>query len=234
VARQIVSQFEHQCGYGTLKLYVGVEGLEFHENRVKWVGRTPSREPFAFRKVILALGFGVEKPVPGLETHASYWRLDPFEQSWLDGASRTRESAIAGSGDGALIDILGASVESWRQEDLLEIASLRCMERLRDAAERIENEVALQPESERDLFVDRPYAEDELALPPEVAGRLRRRNTRVHWIAAEPHLAWRTFPSIGFSSVICCGRDGCRGPRSDTCAEFALSAPGNSPCWVRP
>jgi hypothetical protein len=27
-----------------------------------------------------------------------------------------------------------------------------------------------------------------------VAARLRRRNTRVHWIAATPHLPWRTFP----------------------------------------
>jgi hypothetical protein len=68
------------------------------------------------------------------------------------------------------------------------------MERVRDAVERIENEVALQPESERDLFVERRYTEDELALPPEVAQRLRRRNTRVHWIAAGRHLPWRTFP----------------------------------------
>ncbi|WP_437962294.1 FAD-dependent oxidoreductase (plasmid) [Sorangium sp. So ce119] len=66
--------------------------------------------------VILAVGFGLERKVEGVDFH-SYWQDDPLDQAPLNSLGRT---LISGTGDGGLIDALRASVRDFRHDRMIE------------------------------------------------------------------------------------------------------------------
>ncbi|MBV9925568.1 MAG: FAD-dependent oxidoreductase [Acidobacteria bacterium] len=106
---------------GQLRLHTGVE-VEFEEPlRVRWSNSRgiPKSGAESFSSVIFAVGFGVERQVDKKLTH-SYWRNDSFNQP-EPGASANEKATflISGTGDGGLIDLLRARIESFNQGRIL-------------------------------------------------------------------------------------------------------------------
>ncbi|WP_425399110.1 NAD(P)-binding protein [Aeoliella sp.] len=83
----------------------------------RWLGRGGSHE---FDNVFVAVGFGIEADVLDATT-VSYWRNDRFGQPRPGARSERPESIlIAGTGDGALIDLIRTCVRGYKQDALIE------------------------------------------------------------------------------------------------------------------
>jgi hypothetical protein len=68
---------------------------------------------------IVAVGFGIEpKRHFGVET-PPYWEDDGLDQSMDSGPDRRHPILVSGAGDGALIDLLRASLRDFRHEEIL-------------------------------------------------------------------------------------------------------------------
>ncbi len=76
---------------------MGSAGLLILRQQYEWMS-----EPC--QAVVLAVGFGVEPPVPGLSL-LTYWQNDDLEQS-ARGKQSVRRVFVSGTGDGGCIDIL--------------------------------------------------------------------------------------------------------------------------------
>jgi hypothetical protein len=88
---------------------------------VRWKGsrEEPRSGAESFSAIIFAVGFGIEREVEKKLTH-SYWRNDSFNQP-EPGASVNEKTKflISGTGDGGLIDLLRARIESFNQGRIL-------------------------------------------------------------------------------------------------------------------
>lgn len=92
----------------------GVDVTFPSERRLKWTGRYQGEEEFD--AVIFAIGFGIERVVPGAEGQKSYWRNDSLNQAvpgQLAGTKRT--IFISGTGDGGLIELIRSTVNNYNQ-----------------------------------------------------------------------------------------------------------------------
>jgi hypothetical protein len=124
VTEQIESGFQKlraASGVGPLHLHTGVK-IEFEEPlRVSWKNSrgTPQRGAESFSAIMFMVGFGVEREVEKKLT-LSYWRNDSFNQP-EPGASVSSKTKfiISGTGDGGLIDLLRAKIESYNQGRIL-------------------------------------------------------------------------------------------------------------------
>jgi hypothetical protein len=104
-----------------VSLHTGAK-IRFEEPlRVSWTSslEDPQSGAESFNAIIFAVGFGVELQVDKKLT-LSYWRNDSWNQP-EPGASVDKKSRffISGTGDGALIDLLRARIESFNQGRIL-------------------------------------------------------------------------------------------------------------------
>lgn len=89
-------------------------------HRLSWNGDNGSENEL-FDAVVFAIGFGIEKSFPALETNA-YWRNDPLDQTVLDGRmDREVRILVSGCGDGGLTDYLRARLANLRHADLVDM-----------------------------------------------------------------------------------------------------------------
>lgn len=142
-----------------------------------------------FDTLVIAIGFGVEpRSRCGLD-NPPYWEDDGLEQALGYSAERPQRILVSGSGDGALIDILRATVRDFRHDCILDllpplelgdfgsvIASLETDAKL--------TEITRGPDH---LFLQPIY--EGLAVPPELIETLRakvRLDTKVSFNFRKP------------------------------------------------
>jgi HEAT repeat protein len=119
VVEQIHSAFKAlpEDERGRIKTHLGSQitnlgsGAERH---VFW--RADGNQDARVSAVILAVGFGIEREVEGVE-FVSYWRDDALDQAPLKGRDRI---LVSGTGDGGLIDALRASVRDFRHDKMID------------------------------------------------------------------------------------------------------------------
>jgi len=96
--------------------------------------------------VILAVGFGLEREVEGVEV-LSYWRDDSLDQAPLKGRGRT---LISGTGDGGLVDALRASVRDFRHDAMIDdLVGDRDLEPVKERLLAIEDTALVQERKKR-------------------------------------------------------------------------------------
>ncbi|HZF52193.1 MAG TPA: FAD-dependent oxidoreductase [Polyangiaceae bacterium] len=103
---------------------------------VEWHAVGSKRE--VFDAVLLAVGFGIERKLEGIDT-PEYWRSDKLDELNLD--KRVTRYLVSGCGDGGLIDLLRVRVERFRHERILEDFGLKDISgALRDRLLQIDQE----------------------------------------------------------------------------------------------
>jgi hypothetical protein len=139
--------------------------------------------------VILAVGFGIERTVPGVPL-LSYWRDDSLEQpAFLSGAG-PHIQVVSGDGDGALIDVLRASLWDFEHGSFLtRIAAVTrgtCLEEQERAVER--TTWAADGDDLRRSILANHYASLDEQCPgaikqlDEMLHQSARRNYRIRWL----------------------------------------------------
>ena len=120
VAQQIVGQFHEiaayckaneDCGSICVQSNTRVTVKPKHSTSKEWgCWKVGCASPEMFAVVIMAVGFGLERTVNQLPRR-SYWRVDSLGQPALSGSNQ--KILISGAGDGALIDILRATITNF-------------------------------------------------------------------------------------------------------------------------
>lgn len=110
--------------------------------RVAWSGSfgAPKSSELDFKAIIFAVGFGVEREVDS-ESTTSYWRNDSVNQPKPGASAREKTKyLISGTGDGGLIDLLRARLQSFNQgqiiEELVGVKDEKLLSELRTIAEQ--------------------------------------------------------------------------------------------------
>lgn len=96
------------------------------KGHLEWDSAMPSQHRTgarSFTVVILALGFGEERRLPGIESK-SYWENDDLQREGVTGA----RILVSGTGDGGLIDALRVRLKDFRQDLLPNLVSSRLRE----------------------------------------------------------------------------------------------------------
>ena len=133
VAHEILRRFGKysESRRKNLSLHVGVDHLSISAKKkeIEWVGKVGIPDGGFFRagdaegqskkfdRIILAMGFGMERQHPDHPT-PSYWRNEEYAQPSLDGI--TRSYIVSGYGDGAIIDLCRLTIERFRQDRILD------------------------------------------------------------------------------------------------------------------
>jgi FAD dependent oxidoreductase/NACHT domain len=117
VVKQLRSQWDELCTTHGIEVLCGVtvkppQVVEGKHPLVTWRPGAGSRR---FRVVILAVGFGIEKPFRGLPFR-SYWHDDALDQS--DHGS-SKHFLVSGLGDGGLIELVRACIGNFRHDELV-------------------------------------------------------------------------------------------------------------------
>jgi hypothetical protein len=188
VAEQILNDFEEikeKPNTGQLKPHIGAE-IEFEKPlRIRWTGAREGNKngAVAVSAVIFAVGFGVERHVER-RFSPSYWRNDSLNQPepGAPGGERTK-LLISGTGDGGLIDLLRACIESYSQgriiRDLFDKDDDDLLARLVSIKKQWEDK---KPTDEETWLYDQYSGLDDAKLVEKVKDRLKRRlrtDTRV-------------------------------------------------------
>ncbi len=118
--------------------------------------------------LVLTMGFGVERTVPGLPL-LSYWRDDPLEQAAFLREGKVHQQLIAGNGDGALTDLLRASL--WDFDHANFFSSLAPIMRSSKLEEKVREE-------EHDFFQRIQQGEDVSAQLNRFYNNLERQDKR--------------------------------------------------------
>lgn len=101
--------------------------IEITKNHIECWGReagftgldTIKRHESDFDAIIIAVGFGAERDIKGLET-VSYWKNDALNQTTtVRPRSGPTRILISGTGDGGFIDLCRAKIEGFRQDKII-------------------------------------------------------------------------------------------------------------------
>jgi hypothetical protein len=170
---------------GVTDICLGKGGL------VSWRKDDQFHEVTRPRAVILALGFGIERTVPGL-SRRSYWRVDSLTQTALDSEASPYVVAVSGTGDGGILDVLRAKLKEFDHAGFIDECVLRLEDPgVRPAVEEIQRieaiaQAQLTPNNESDLSVWLHHRylplEGELGAALEDLLRIQRRRTDVIWL----------------------------------------------------
>jgi len=116
VARQIKAQWDALPERERIRVCQNVKGIDLGHGSprdVSW--NAPGFNHGAFAVVILAVGFGLEQRVEGID-FVSYWDDDNLDKTPLGSANYL----ISGTGDGGLIDVVRARLNDFRHDEVLE------------------------------------------------------------------------------------------------------------------
>jgi tetratricopeptide (TPR) repeat protein len=98
-------------------------------------------EAESFDLVVLAVGFGREKPPPGVESRL-YWANDDLHQLTTSGTRRVHRHLISGTGDGGLVDLLRVRLRDFRHDHVVkDFLSGPDLETVKHELLKIEDEV---------------------------------------------------------------------------------------------
>ncbi|AUX39850.1 uncharacterized protein SOCE26_012450 [Sorangium cellulosum] len=115
------------------------------ERRVFW--HTDRDHHASVSAVILAVGFGLEREVEGVDFR-SYWEDDALDQAPFKGRGRT---LISGTGDGGLIDVLRARVRDFRHDKVIDdLVGHADLEPVKHRLLQIEHEALAQERKKKD------------------------------------------------------------------------------------
>lgn len=98
-----------------------------HPFSISWSEPVDKTYPAGYRRtltrqcdiVILAVGFGVERKVPGLP-FVSYWSSDKFAEEDASLGGRPKRILVSGTGDGGLIDLLRVRFKVFSHQEVFE------------------------------------------------------------------------------------------------------------------
>jgi hypothetical protein len=122
VARELLKQWDYERGRHSIQCTQGTMITGLRPVGGAWsLEMDPVRATDAehYTIVILALGFGVEKALNGLNLRL-YWRADDLDATPLDCPQPEVRYLVAGSGDGALIDVLRTRFSGFHHDRLLD------------------------------------------------------------------------------------------------------------------
>ena len=166
---------------------------------IRWKEPRISKQPDPdITELVLAVGFGVEKTVPGLPL-LSYWRDDPLEQAAFLREGKQHQQLIAGNGDGALTDLLRASL--WDFDHANFFSSLAPIMRSSDLEKKVlqeEHEFFQKTQQGEDVssqlesFYENLATEnrDTIAEVDELLRTQLRKNYSVIWLHSDP-ICWK-------------------------------------------
>jgi hypothetical protein len=122
VTRQILKGWDwirsRAIAHGVLTECFDITAMKFDPHqptRIRWKGANRHQDDHDFAAVIFCVGYGTERAVDGLPT-LSYWQNDALSQ--LEPGAHQNDVvriAIAGTGDGAFIDLLRSKLSYFRQ-----------------------------------------------------------------------------------------------------------------------
>ncbi|MFL5358174.1 FAD-dependent oxidoreductase [Archangium sp.] len=121
VARQLDAEWDRLPERSRLRVVCGVRSVDLPPakgtpRRVAW-NTASAYVPDEFDAVVLAVGFGLEREVEGIEW-LSYWDDDRLHQPHRRGGKL--RYLISGCGDGGLVDLLRVKLSDFRHEKLVE------------------------------------------------------------------------------------------------------------------
>jgi CHASE2 domain-containing sensor protein len=161
VAETLKREFERLQEAHLIDFHGGVDELQIAAGseapyQLDWIQeKQPNQE--RFDAVILAVGFGVEREVPGVPFH-SYWRPDELDDIDPRYQGRPRRYLVSGCGDGGLVDLLRLRIDGFRHQDILKtITSFLPAAKLQAVEERIRQIEAVALRKSED---GNPYAEE--------------------------------------------------------------------------
>ena len=180
VAKSLRESFYRSARDKRLKDETGVRNVKLHpgpgtSQRLEWNESKGRFRSESFDALILAIGFGLERP-SSLGPVLSYWRNDDLSQPELD-ADRKRHYLISGCGDGGLVDLLRIRIREFRHDKMIEEFIGQSVEqKLKDDLLHVEetaHQMAARGEDPSDFLYDeyqrlRPGIVDE-----QIMGRLR-------------------------------------------------------------
>ena len=184
VTEQILKGFERLKGKpdaGKLELHRDA-AIEFEKPlRIRWTDAREGKRAGAVpvSAVIFAVGFGVERQVEQRFTQ-SYWRNDSLNQPEPGAiAGKKTKLLISGTGDGGLIDLLRACIESYSQgriiRDLFDKKDDALLARLASIKKQWKDE---KPTTEETWLYDQYNDLDDTGLIESLKDRLRKRLRR--------------------------------------------------------
>lgn len=153
IAKDIGAQFDvllrRYKEHVTLHLNTTITALEASDDR-SYLLRTQRTgdghgDNYHADVVIFAVGFGLERELEGPDT-ISYWSPQGMPDG-PRGESNTVHYVVSGSGDGALVDLLAAALDSFDHTALItRITGAPCMEEIEDELRAIDLEAAIADE----------------------------------------------------------------------------------------
>jgi hypothetical protein len=140
------------------------------------------------RAIVLALGFGIERTVNRLPRR-SYWRVDSLTQTALDSDDQDYRVLAAGTGDGAIIDVLRAKLKNFDHGGFLDECVLRFDEfedekgNVRQQFDQIERDApGMGDDSAISVWLDEQYERIEHLKRADGLLESIRPQTQVTWI----------------------------------------------------
>jgi tetratricopeptide (TPR) repeat protein len=182
VVRQIEEGWNALPERGAIEVVYGAEITDLGSGtprRLTW--NAPGHRSGKFALAILAVGFGLERRIPGIPP-LSYWDNDNLHQASRTGGKRY---LISGTGDGGLVDLLRVRLRDFQHDQVLATflaspALKPVAERLLDIEEDARTEEGRRAGSSREVLYD---AYSVLDVPEEVdkviEARLRTDGTKV-------------------------------------------------------
>lgn len=133
--------------------------------------RITVNDPFIYKSfncVIVATGFGVEKPL-GSYPARSYWKSDQLHQQYSS-PSQLTHFLVSGCGDGGLIDILRLSLKEFSHEDFINnFLNDPSLDDIKKKLLEIEEEAFDDPENASDILWD---GYESLDFPKELLDKM--------------------------------------------------------------
>ncbi|HYO58473.1 tetratricopeptide repeat protein, partial [Archangium sp.] len=167
VVDQLDAQWRSLPERSRIKVFTNVESINpgsGKPRRLSW--NAPGRKKDTFDAVILAVGFGLEKPFETVPL-VSYWDNERWDQpTRTDGPARY---LISGCGDGGLIDLLRLKIKDFRHEEVVRrFVNAPGLEALKEKLLAIEEEAQKKEArgEEPGTYLEEQY--EQLTVPDEV------------------------------------------------------------------
>jgi hypothetical protein len=174
VARQLLTQWEPLAERYSIITHCHVRDIRIRapdvnsQRLVTW--NAPGHDEDRFDTVILAVGFGLEKP-PANAPVRSYWGTDSLGDTARDPTRPRLRYLVSGIGDGGLIDLCRLCLRGFRHEEVVrQYLSSPALDSLKARLLELEEDFHANRLQETDFF--RRYR--ELSVPPELDKQLRR------------------------------------------------------------
>jgi tetratricopeptide (TPR) repeat protein len=166
VADQFDQQWRNLPERSRIHVVPNVQSINLGSGKPRTISwNAPGRRKGTFDAVILAVGFGIEKPFKEVPL-VPYWDNERWHQPTRGGTERY---LVSGCGDGGLIDLLRLKLKDFRHEDIVRrFLSAPGLESLTERLKAIEKEARTKETRGEDpgTYLEEQY--EHLVVPDEV------------------------------------------------------------------